>query len=104
MMKSNISSGFEIIEDLIKLKWIPEILESIYSGNQHYTEIRRDIGEISHTELNRKLALLIEKETIEKYEDQGYTSYSLLEFGKELVHIFNHLVEIQEKYCDMGWN
>lgn len=97
-MKTNISDGFEIVEDLIKLRWVPEILESINLGNQRYSEIKRSIDEISHTELNRKLIILIRKKTILKEEGPDSISYSLLDFGKELVHIFNHLEELQEKY------
>ncbi|MGO1469946.1 MAG: winged helix-turn-helix transcriptional regulator [Tissierella sp.] len=97
-MKKNISNGFEIVENLIKLRWVPEILESIDYGNQRYSEIKRSIDGISHTELNRKLIILIRKGTILKEEDLQSTSYYLLEFGKELIHIFGHLEELQEKY------
>lgn len=99
-MKINISSGFEIVEDLIKLRWVPEILESIDSGNHRYSEIKRSIDGISDTELNRKLTTLVEKGTIVKEEDLDSISYTLLEFGKELVHIFYHLEELQEKYLE----
>lgn len=99
-MKINISSGFEIVEDLIKLRWVPEILESIDSGNHRYSEIKRSIDGISDTELNRKLTTLVEKGTIVKEEDLDSISYILLEFGKELVHIFYHLEELQEKYLE----
>lgn len=51
---------------------------------------------MSHTELNRKLAILGEKKVIEKREEDG--SYLLLEFGKDLVHIFHHLEDLEEKY------
>ena len=90
-MKNNISNGFEIIQDLIKLRWVPEILKSISLGNRRYTEILESIPNLSHTELNRKLSLLIEKEVIVKVEDQNASYYKLLQFGGDLVHIFNHL-------------
>lgn len=101
IMKKIISSGFEIVEDLIKLRWVPEILESINSGNHRYSEIKRSIDGISHTELNRKLLILRRKGTILKEEKLDSTSYSLLEFGKELVHIFGHLEELQERYFEV---
>lgn len=100
-MKIKISSGFEIVEDLIKLRWVPEILGSINSGNHRYSEIKRSIDEISHTELNRKLSILMRKGTILKEEVPDGTSYALLEFGKELVHIFHHLEELQDKYFEV---
>lgn len=94
----NVSSGFEIVEDLIKLRWVPEILESIDEGNRRYSEIKKSIDGISHTELNRKLLILINKRTILKEESSDSISYSLLEFGEELLHIFYHLEELQKKY------
>lgn len=97
-MKVNISSGFEIVEDLIKLRWVPEILEAVKDGNYRYSDIKRSIDGISHTELNRKLLILVRKGAIAKEEDLDSTSYSLLGFGKELVHIFDHLEALQEKY------
>lgn len=98
-MKNKIFNGFEIVHDLIKLRWVPEILKSISQGNSRYSEILNSIPYMSHTELNRKLAILIEKNVVEKNKDG---SYSLLEFGKDLVHIFYHLEELEEKYFQMG--
>ena len=90
---------FQIVEDLIKLRWVPEILKSLAMGNQRYSEILKSIPDISHTELNRKLIILREKNVIGK-EEEGQIVYSLLNFGKDLVHIFDHLEELQEKYVD----
>lgn len=101
-MKNNISNGFQIVQDLIKLRWIPEIIKSVDAGNQRYAEIQRSINYISHTELNRKLLVLIEKGVILKDESPNNISYSLLEFGKDLVHIFNHLEDLEEKYFEYG--
>ena len=97
-MQNNISNGFQIIQDLIKLRWVPEILKSINMGNQRYSEILTSIPHISHTELNRKLLTLMDKDVISKTEDDEATYYSLLEFGEDLVHIFNHLEDLEDKY------
>lgn len=93
-----IKNGFEIVHDLIKLRWIPEILNSINAGNKRYSEIENSIPYISHTELNRKLNILVEREVIDKKEENNNVSYSLLKFGEDLVHIFGHLEELEEKY------
>ena len=53
---------------------------------------------MSHTELNRKLAVLVEKNVIHKSLDDQTISYSLMEFGKDLVHIFYHLEDLEERY------
>ena len=102
-MKNKVFNGFEIVQDLIKLRWVPEILESIDLGNQRYSEIQRSIPYISHTELNRKLAILTEKKVIDReVDDSKNTYYTLLSFGKDLVHIFNHLEELEEKYFQIS--
>ena len=44
----------------------PEILGSIELGNRNYSEILRSIPYLSHTELNRKLKILIEKDVIKR--------------------------------------
>lgn len=97
-MKKKIINGFQIVQDLIKLRWVPEILKSIHLGNQHYSDILRSIPYMSHTELNRKLSILIEKNVIDKTVDENTIYYSLLEFGKDLVHIFYHLEDLEDKY------
>ncbi len=97
-MGSKISNGFEIVQDLIKLRWVPEILKSIELGNHRYSEILTSIPYISHTELNRKLSTLVEKNVIEKRVDDSTTAYYLLSFGKDLVHIFYHLEDLEDKY------
>lgn len=96
MVKTKIVNGFELVHDLIKLKWIPEILKSISHGNQRYSEILNSIPYMSHTELNRKLAILVDKEVVVK--DNHENRYSLEEFGNDLVHIFCHLEDLEEKY------
>jgi len=97
-MKNKVSNGFQIVQDLIKLRWVPEILKSMYSGNQRYTDILDSIPYMSHTELNRKLSILTERNVIDKTVEGDNTYYSLLNFGKELVHIFYHLEDLEEKY------
>ena len=32
-MKSEFKTGFQVVQNFIKLKWVPEILESIANGN-----------------------------------------------------------------------
>ncbi len=96
-MDSKIFNGFEIVHDLIKLRWVPEIIKSIHHGNHRYSEILRSIPYISHTELNRKLAILTRKKVIVKEKDENI-NYRLLEFGWDLIHIFQHLEDLQGKY------
>lgn len=99
-MKSKISNGFEIVHDLIKLRWIPEILKSIHLGNGRYKDILNSIPYMSHTELNRKLTILLDRKVIEKITDGNDNYYSLQSFGKDLVHIFYHLEDLEDKYFE----
>lgn len=97
-MENKVFNGFEIVQDLIKLRWVPEILKSIELGNHRYSEILKSIPYMSHTELNRKLSVLIEKKVIDKVVKDNNISYFLLDFGEDLVHIFNHLEDLEDKY------
>ncbi|NLX62292.1 MAG: helix-turn-helix transcriptional regulator [Tissierellia bacterium] len=95
---SKFTSGFEIIHEFIGLKWVPEILESIGNGNKRYTDILNSIPYLSHTELQRKLKILQEKNAISKKDTNTGPEYQLEAFGKDLLHIFVHFSELSEKY------
>lgn len=97
-MQQNVRNGFQLLHDLIKMRWITEILHSINLGNTRYNQILNSIEGMSHTELNRKLALLLEREVIAKEARSEETHYRLCTFGQELIHIFNHLAELEQKY------
>lgn len=98
-MSNNYDYGFELIQDIVKLKWVPEILAAISAGYQGYNEILEAIKFLSSTELNRKLNVLVEREAIAKeVVGENRTSYTLLPFGKDLDHIFKHFIELEEKY------
>lgn len=96
---SKASSGFELIHELVKHRWIPEIIDSIADGNENYSQILNDHEFfLSKTELNRKLGLLVERKVIEKHTLENKSYYKLLEFGKDLDHIFKHFEDIGSKY------
>lgn len=99
-MGKKVYNGFQIVQDLIKLRWVPEIVKSIKLGNRRYTDISKSITHISNTELNRKLTILIDKKVIKKKVSGKNTEYSLLNLGEDLVHIFNHLANLEEKYFE----
>lgn len=90
--------GIEIIQDLIKKRWVPEILHSIKLGNKTYTNILNSIEYLSQTELQRKLKILEEFEAINK--DEKELSYNLTEFGNEIDHLFQHVYELGQKYFE----
>lgn len=90
--------GIEIIQDLIKKRWVPEILHSIKLGNKTYTNILNSIEYLSQTELQRKLKILEEYEAINK--DEKELSYNLTEFGNEIDHLFQHVYELGQKYFE----
>lgn len=92
------SDGLELIEDLFNKRWIPEIIHSIYEGNKNYKKILDSINYISHTELNRKIKILLDYKVIEKDEEDK--SYSLTQFGLDIDHIFVHIYEISDKYLN----
>ena len=93
-----VDESFEEVHGIIRSRWVPEILDSIKSGNHSYGEILDSIDFISATELNRKLNLLVEKKALDKQEASRKSHYELLDLGEDLHHIFYHLVELKEKY------
>lgn len=95
---NHMSEGFELIHDLVKHRWIPEIIASIASGRENYSDILEDHEFLSRTELNRKLALLLEKNVLVKEVQDNRSYYKLLEFGEDLDHIFKHFAEVGSKY------
>lgn len=92
------SEGFRLIHDIFRLRWIPEIIAAIGVGRHGYNEILGEIEDISNTELNRKLKVLLERNVIEKREHLESSGYYLNAFGEDLNHIFNHFSEMSEKY------
>lgn len=99
-MQTKMTDGFYIIQDMIKLRWVPEIILSIQQGNVFFNDILRSISYLSNTELTRKLSVLVEKKAVEKNEESA--SYRLTAFGYDLEHIFRHFEEVSEKYQEMG--
>ena len=93
-----IDKGYEIIQGLVGSRWVPEILYAIDSGYIRYSEIENNIPNISHTEMQRKLKMLVEKNVLEKTENCNQTEYHLTLFGGDLVHIFHHFEDLSIKY------
>lgn len=93
-----VDKGFEIIQNVIKMRWVPEILYSIKNGNTKYSDILNNIEFMSHTELQRKLKALVENKCLVKSEDDGGTEYHLTNLGYDLDHIFYHMVDLASKY------
>lgn len=91
--------GIEIIQDLIKRRWVPEILLSIKMGNYTYTNILNSIPHLSQTELQRKLKVLEEYDCIVKNEEE--LLYNLTEFGNEINHVFQHVYDLGQRFLQV---
>lgn len=98
-MKSEFKTGFQVVQNLIKLKWVPEILESIANGNDRYSDILQSVPKISHTELQRKLNILIREDAIEKKKVGSSSIYVMKPYGEDLVHIFLHFANINKRHA-----
>ena len=61
-MDQKIINGFQIVHDLIKLRWVPEILKSIQLGNQRYNFNKYSLYKPYRTE----------QKTINPYQKKGY--------------------------------
>lgn len=94
---STFKEGFEMIHDVIKSKWVPEILESIDQGNCTFNALLKSIPYLSHTELTRKLKFLTAHDLVLKDEESSFT-YTLKPLGGEMLHIFYHLRDLSLTY------
>lgn len=95
--------GFEVIQEILAPRWIPEILQQISQGKSSYSQILSAIEYLSKTELTRKLKFLLDKGVIKKVDSaDGHAHYQLSTFGQELDHIFNHLAELGERYKSLN--
>lgn len=95
---SGFTEGFAMIQDIIKLKWIPEILVAIDTGSTRYSELLSIIPYLSHTELQRKLHVLMERGVVVKSCEIENCRYTLTPFGDDLVHIFRHFQDLSVRY------
>ncbi|MDO5755750.1 MAG: winged helix-turn-helix transcriptional regulator [Tissierellia bacterium] len=83
-----------MLRDLMKRRWIPEILHRMDKGYYTYTDILEGIDYLSHTELQRKLKILEEYHCVKK-TDSGYI---LKDLGRELEEVFCYLEKLEDKY------
>ncbi|NVF10934.1 winged helix-turn-helix transcriptional regulator [Anaerococcus sp. AGMB00486] len=90
------SKGLELIEDLFSKRWVPEIIHSIGIGNNNYKKSLDSISYISHTELSRKIKLLLDYGVIKR--DDKDKAYKLTQFGFDVDHVFGHIYDISDKY------
>lgn len=90
--------GFERVQEVMKHRWVPEILTCIGSGEGRYSEILEKYPFLSKTELNRKLALLKNCHAIEKSDDHMHLPYTLLDFGEDLLKLIESIEAVGSKY------
>lgn len=85
---------FEKVKDIIKLRWISEIIFAISFYELSYSELLKEIEYISGTELQRKLNILVSNQIIKKNESTNRTTYNLTSIGRELHVIFLDIFEL----------
>lgn len=95
---SQFTGGFTIIQDVIKLKWIPEILDEIEKGENSFSRILENTPYLSSMELTRKLKVLQERDIVIK-DDAGL--YAMTTFGDDILHILRHLKELNDRYSQL---
>ena len=89
------NANFINIQDVLRSKWVPEILISIENGCTSFSSILINVPYLSQTELTRKIKLLLHNGLIEKAEAG---TYALRPFGKDLLHILICIQQLNEKY------
>ncbi|MDO5714937.1 MAG: winged helix-turn-helix transcriptional regulator, partial [Tissierellia bacterium] len=89
-------SGLDFILDIIKPRWVAEILYCLEEDSSSFSHLLEAIPFLNRTELNRKLHFLMERGVIIKSMENHRSSYRLTKLGKDLVHIFHHFVDLAE--------
>ncbi len=86
--------------DLIADKWTALVIEVLTQGTMRYSEIKRQVGGISHKMLTQTLRKLEEKTLVERVVYPvvpPHVEYSLTPLGKTLVEPLHALVAWAEK-------
>lgn len=88
------TESYQIIQGILRLNWVVEIITQIVKGQTHYNQIISQVPYLSHTELNRKLKVLMDKKIITRSADR---SYALTQYGQELYQIMKNMSKLGKK-------
>ncbi len=73
--------------DVLRSKWVPEILTAIICGNTRFTDIQAAVHGLSDKVLTERFRQMVDDRLLEKTECYGYpprVEYRLTEHGKRL--------------------
>lgn len=82
--------------DVIRSKWVPEILTAILCGNTRFTDIQAAVHGLSDKVLADRLRQMTEDLLLEKTECYGYpprVEYRVTDHGKRLYAIIYRMTE-----------
>lgn len=82
------TDSYRYVQDILKLRWVAEVVEVMAEGGSHYSSITGRIDYLSHTELNRKLAILLDRQMVVRQADG---SYHLTDKGWQLYAIIQQI-------------
>ena len=90
--------------DVIRSKWIPEVLTAIICGSTRFTDIQAAVHGLSDKVLADRLRQMTEDKLLEKTECYGYpprVEYRLTEHGKRLYAIVYRMTEWGREHRDV---
>ena len=82
--------------DVLRSKWVPEILTAIICGETRFQDIQMAVHGISDKVLTERLRQMVDDRLLEKTECYGYpprVEYRLTEHGKRLYAIVYRMTE-----------
>ena len=82
--------------DVLRSKWVPEILTAIICGETRFKDIQMAVHGISDKVLTERLRQMVDDRLLEKTECYGYpprVEYRLTEHGKRLYAIIYRMTE-----------
>ena len=90
--------------DVLRSKWVPEILTAIICGNTRFKDIISTVHGLSDKVLGERLRQMTEDRLLEKTECYGFpprVEYHLTEHGKRLYAIIHRMTEWGQEHRNL---
>ena len=77
--------------ELLDERWTVLVVRELLLGSSHFNDLRRGVPKMSPALLSKRLQTLTRAGVVQRSEENGRTTYSLTDCGKELVNVVEAL-------------
>mgnify|MGYP000861653667 FL=1 len=78
--------------DVLDERWTLLVVRELLLGSRHFNDLRRGLPRMSPALLSKRLKSLTRAGVVERHDDDGRTSYTLTECGRELEGVVQSLM------------